>query len=470
MNKSGPASSKSSSNSNVAKAGGGKNEQRSTGPKSAKHKSSASGSNANATAGVKKHSEFLCDLKYKNVLPPIPFEPKFLRYPFPSDRWSRYRLSSLDQHYEYGVHIQPSIGPDLHLIDPTSAEHAGAMLVEADRRLLRRDDERASSLSQRKTGSATKKSMPTNSWLVKTQYIDNDLSRTKQKVNIDAEEARREANAGPPDAATLLARIRKSFEISNVSTAPKHGTKPQLIATKVYHVLPDFDLCENAYYQVSFGDAALAKVERERDGKSATEAAIRLSGAFLNELSGHNEGGSVALLMQSEADNAAGGGGVVAPKVGDTASLEHIRDYGLSVRPVQDQERFVFQYSDKPPSGAPKDDASATFERGTVSFVPLDEKSMDVRRQLDKSSRRRGRKRIVTVDVERTEPTSDEEGERRQRKRQVTMPAASRGVADVFGDSDDDSDAEKEKVEEGEKEKKQKEKDVWGDGDSEEED
>jgi RPA family protein len=104
---------------------------------------------------------------------------------------------------------------------------------------------------------------------------------------------------------------------------------------------------------------------------------------------------------------------------------------------------------------------------------------MDVRRQLDKSSRRRGRKRIVTVEMERTEPTSDEESERKQRKRLVTVPAASRGRADVFGDSDDDDDDDDSdadmskgasKSPTGSQDKKQQAKDVWGSDDDEEED
>jgi len=83
-------------------------------------KPTLSNSNSNPPPDAKKQktSEFLCKVKYFNNLPPIPFDPKFLNYPFDKLRYIRYSTTSLDKNYKQVLHNEPDLGINIDLIDP----------------------------------------------------------------------------------------------------------------------------------------------------------------------------------------------------------------------------------------------------------------------------------------------------------------------------------------------------------------
>ncbi len=45
-------------------------------------------------------SELVCKVKYNNTLPDIPFEPKFIAYPFEANRFINYAPTSLERNYK----------------------------------------------------------------------------------------------------------------------------------------------------------------------------------------------------------------------------------------------------------------------------------------------------------------------------------------------------------------------------------
>jgi RNA polymerase II-associated factor 1 len=68
----------------------------------------------------KKESQFLATIRYTNVLPDIPFDPKFLAYPLSKLRFVKYTTTSLEKNYKYLLHTEPDMGIPIDLIDPNA--------------------------------------------------------------------------------------------------------------------------------------------------------------------------------------------------------------------------------------------------------------------------------------------------------------------------------------------------------------
>ena len=65
-------------------------------------------------------SKFINTLHYSNDLPPVPFPPKFLRYPFDPLRYVKYTPTSLEKEYEFPLLTEPDLGIPINLIDPNA--------------------------------------------------------------------------------------------------------------------------------------------------------------------------------------------------------------------------------------------------------------------------------------------------------------------------------------------------------------
>ena len=53
--------------------------------------------NALKSSKAKERGSFICRMKFRNELPEIPFEPKFLPYPFDPSRLTRYQSTDLEK-------------------------------------------------------------------------------------------------------------------------------------------------------------------------------------------------------------------------------------------------------------------------------------------------------------------------------------------------------------------------------------
>lgn len=60
----------------------------------------------------------LCRVKYHNNLPDLPFDPKFLGYPFESSRFVQYAATSLERNHKHELLCESNVGVDVDLIDP----------------------------------------------------------------------------------------------------------------------------------------------------------------------------------------------------------------------------------------------------------------------------------------------------------------------------------------------------------------
>lgn len=57
-------------------------------------------------------------MKYSNTLPDIPFDPKFIAYPFETNRFIHYVPTSLERNYKYELLTEPDLGVTVDLIRP----------------------------------------------------------------------------------------------------------------------------------------------------------------------------------------------------------------------------------------------------------------------------------------------------------------------------------------------------------------
>lgn len=91
-----------------------------------------------------KQSEFLATLEFRNALPDLPFDPKFLKYPHEgercvcacnccfvywentnigtTDRLIKYKPNTLEADYTYEIHEEANLGLSVDLIDPAKYE------------------------------------------------------------------------------------------------------------------------------------------------------------------------------------------------------------------------------------------------------------------------------------------------------------------------------------------------------------
>ena len=64
----------------------------------------------------------VCRVKYNNTLPDIPFDPKFIAYPFESTRFIQYAPTSLERNYKYELLTEHDLGVHVDLILPETYE------------------------------------------------------------------------------------------------------------------------------------------------------------------------------------------------------------------------------------------------------------------------------------------------------------------------------------------------------------
>ena len=88
----------------------------------------------------KKRSGFICQVKYRNTLPDVPLEPKFLPYPFDTQRFGAYDgPTGLERSYKYELLAEHDLGVNIDLINPDACqanEHENVAMDPIDERLL----------------------------------------------------------------------------------------------------------------------------------------------------------------------------------------------------------------------------------------------------------------------------------------------------------------------------------------------
>jgi RNA polymerase II-associated factor 1 len=119
-------------------------------------------------------NDLLCSMKFKNSLPDIPFEPKFLTYPFDPFRFIQYNPTSLERNYKHDVLTEVDLGVPIDLILPEtySSQDISGTLDPADEALLEED-----TVPQVESKRARQHAKNV-SWLRRTEYISSELTRS----------------------------------------------------------------------------------------------------------------------------------------------------------------------------------------------------------------------------------------------------------------------------------------------------
>lgn len=235
---------------------------------------------------LKQHSKSLClpcrselitRVKYCNTLPDIPFDLKFITYPFPNHRFVQYNPTSLERNYKYEVLTEHDLGVTIDLINRDLYQSdTYAQLDPADEKLLEEDVHTPQdSLRSRHHAKSV-------SWLRKSEYISTEQTRfqpqsmekIESKVGYNVRKSFVEETLYM-DRETQIKAIRNTFE-ENRQPITKHYSKPNVTPVEVFPIFPDFVNWKYPCAQVIFdSDPAPANKNVPAQIEEMSQAMIR---------------------------------------------------------------------------------------------------------------------------------------------------------------------------------------------------
>lgn len=199
-----------------------------------------------------ERSGVVCRVKYCNSLPDIPFDPKFITYPFDQNRFVQYKATSLEKQHKHDLLTEPDLGVTIDLINPdTYRIDPNVLLDPADEKLL---EEEIQAPTSSKRSQQHAKVVP---WMRKTEYISTEFNRygvsnekPEVKIGVSVKQQFTEEEIYK-DRDSQIAAIEKTFEDAQKSIA-QHYSKPRVTPVEVMPVFPDFKMWINPCAQVIF--------------------------------------------------------------------------------------------------------------------------------------------------------------------------------------------------------------------------
>lgn len=184
---------------------------------------------------------FVSNVKYTNTLPDIPFDGKFITYPFEANRFIQYKPTSLERNYKHELLTEPDLGVTIDLINPETYDiDLNAELDPADERLLEEDI--VPQADQKRHRQHTK----TVSWLRKTEYISTEYNRfqtSNEMAETKVGYSQKKKSKGNldlyKDRDSQLEAIDASFEAAK-KPITKHYVNPRLKPVEVLPFFPDY--------------------------------------------------------------------------------------------------------------------------------------------------------------------------------------------------------------------------------------
>ncbi|KAG6928199.1 PAF1 -like protein, Paf1/RNA polymerase II complex component [Chelydra serpentina] len=210
------------------------------------------GHRPNAHRTLPERSGVVCRVKYCNSLPDIPFDPKFITYPFDQNRFVQYKATSLEKQHKHDLLTEPDLGVTIDLINPdTYRIDPNVLLDPADEKLL---EEEVQAPTSSKRSQQHAKVVP---WMRKTEYISTEFNRygvsnekPEVKIGVSVKQQFTEEEIYK-DRDSQIAAIEKTFEDAQKSIA-QHYSKPRVTPMEVMPVFPDFKMWINPCAQVIF--------------------------------------------------------------------------------------------------------------------------------------------------------------------------------------------------------------------------
>ncbi|EUB64024.1 RNA polymerase II-associated factor 1 -like protein [Echinococcus granulosus] len=222
-----------------------------------------------------RQEAILCRVKYHNNLPELPFDPKFLPYPFEPTRFVQYAATSLERNHKHELLCETDVGVDVDLIDPSAFKtDRTASLHPDDEKLLEDDDPNA--INDRRS-----RHQRSVAWLRKTEYLSTEhYNKWNKSEKIETKLGH---NVKQRFAEEIVYRDRESQinAIEATFTAAKkpiqrHYSKPGVHAVEVLPLLPDFKLWRYPCAQVIFDDDPARKgISAAEQREEVNQAVIR---------------------------------------------------------------------------------------------------------------------------------------------------------------------------------------------------
>ncbi|OQR94771.1 RNA polymerase II-associated factor 1 [Achlya hypogyna] len=226
-----------------------------------------------------RQSEFLGTLEFRNTLPDVPFDAKFLSYPADPQRFVKYKPNQVEKDFVWEFFPERNLGLNVDLIDPEKYE------VPVDPQ-MDPEDLALINMPEIVNGSSITKAKirPHVSWLRRTEYMGTDLSEAVHQFKNENElqtEIRDKNQSMLSVIADIEVRAEKSFENCPTKETVKHPLKKSLKAAQVWDVFPDELLSSNVYsilsYDILPSDETLDASIKEREARSILRNVVTVS-------------------------------------------------------------------------------------------------------------------------------------------------------------------------------------------------
>ncbi|KAI6651483.1 RNA polymerase II-associated factor 1-like [Oopsacas minuta] len=244
--------------------------------------SKSGGSGRRSTSGLSSNrQDLICSVKYTNNLPDIPFDPKFLVYPFEQNRFVQYNTTSLESKHKHELMTEVDLGVPINLIDPAIYTQSDLpyQLDPKDEELL--EEETPAPAESKRARQHAK----TFSWLRKTEYISSEYART---THIGAESSENKIGLGSrgrdrqsihmdlyKDKNSQIIAIENTFEAAK-EEIKCHYSKQNMEPEWIRPLFPDFGNWNLACTHVIFDSNPQARLE--------TNATPNTSGAIMRAM------------------------------------------------------------------------------------------------------------------------------------------------------------------------------------------
>lgn len=227
-------------------------------------------------------SELICRVKWNNTLPDLPFDPKFITYPFETNRFIKYKQTSLEQTFKHDLVTEHDLGVTIDLINPETYAiplNQSLQLHHEDERLLEEENALGSGAMSinEKRSKQHNKVVP---WLKKTEYISTEFNRygassekSETKVGYNVKKKFKE-DVLYLDRDSQIAQINKTFEEAKKPITQYHHPKKDVVPVAIYPVFPDFENWRFPFAQVTFDAEPVASGSAETSDVMS-EAMIR---------------------------------------------------------------------------------------------------------------------------------------------------------------------------------------------------
>eukprot|EP00898_Chlorokybus_atmophyticus_P001291 jgi/Chlat1/2162/Chrsp17S02737 len=289
---------------------------------------------------LRRPTRFQCRIGFRNDLPDVPAEPKFLTYQFNKDRYVQWRPTTLEKAHTHDILCEPDLGIPIDFMsyDPLWAPRdPNATLDPEDIALME-------GLNAAPAAAAPKKHRPELAWLMRTKYISNDetvrqaAGATERRARMLRQQAlvADEELEGLDDRQKQIHIINKTFEAAK--EPPVHATNPSLTAVSVLPILPDTDRWRHHYVHASFDTAPTEDVEgykhltAEQRSQLETKAIIK---SYAIQSDNQVEKFVALLMPQLDAQD--------EPSSSDNGDhYVWVREYNYMVKPEKSGERQTY--------------------------------------------------------------------------------------------------------------------------------